>query len=58
MNLEPLVVNVTKEKLFLLKMAGKTLFEAIAIGGDTMASERTQLPIQQELVGIYSQQAR
>lgn len=58
MNLEPLVVSVIKEKLFLLEMARKTLFEAIAIGGDTVASERTQLPIQQELVGMYSQQAR
>lgn len=52
------MVSVIKEKLFLLEMARKTLFEAIAIGGDTVASERTQLPIQQELVGMYSQQAR
>lgn len=58
MNLEPFVVSVIKEKLFLLKMARMPLFEAIAIGADTIASERIQLPIQQKLVGIYSQQAR
>lgn len=59
MNLEPFVVNVIKEKLFwhLLKVVKKTLFDAIEIGGGTIASDRTQLPIQQEKVGISSQQA-